>query len=60
MPSESNELSSRPIHISDQEIPYNALQAIFYKITEKVDRIRNKYRNYSSNKRYSLNNFHGY
>jgi len=35
----SKELSSRPVFIQDDVIPYSAYQAIFYKLTKKTDRI---------------------
>ncbi|GBR38706.1 hypothetical protein AA101099_1306 [Neoasaia chiangmaiensis NBRC 101099] len=39
IPGSSQDLSSRPVFINDELIPFGAYQAIFHKITKKVDRI---------------------
>lgn len=43
MHNKPNELSSRDIYISEEMIPIDAYQAIFYKITKKVDQLTNTY-----------------
>lgn len=40
MPENSNNISKNTVYISDEIIHFGAYQAIFHKITKKVDRIR--------------------
>lgn len=43
MNANSTDLSEQPILISDEVIPFDAYQAIFYKLTKKVNQIRKIY-----------------